>query len=263
MQLDIDNVMSWNERNHLHFNNDKCYIFSAYRHDSSFIQANYTMGDHVIERVDEICDLGVRFNRWYHPGHHIEQMTMKARQIVGCIKHFSNGNFSKETQRIIYIAYVRSRLEFASTIWNPSAQVYIDDIESVQKQFVIYLLESRNNATTFRLAPYEDRCKLLKLQSLEKRRTVADAALAFDIYKGNITDDIISPNFVRNDSVYNFRDSTLQLLVEPRVTTEYLSNQPIMRMIKLVNEHKVIVTRCNSRTVFKYEIMDRLNDVRL
>lgn len=263
MQRDIDNVMSWNERNRLHFNNDKCYIFSAYRHGSSFIQADYTMGDHVIERVEEMKDLGVHFNRWYHPGHHIEQMTMKARQMVGCIKHNSNGNFTKETQRILYMAYVRSRLEFASAIWNPAAQIYIDDIESVQKQFVIYLLESRNNATTYRLAPYEDRCKLLKLQSLEKRRTVADAALAFDIYKGNITDDIISPNFIRNESVYNLRDSTLQLLVEPRMTTDYLSNQPIVRMIKLVNEHKAIVTKCNSRTVFKYEIMEKLNDVRL
>lgn len=144
-------------------------------------------------------------------------MTMKCRQTVGCIKHFSNGNFTKETQRILYVAYVRSRLEFASPIWNPSAQMYKDDIESIQKQFVIYLLESRRNATTYRLAPYEDRCKLLKLQSLEKRRTVADAMLAFDIYKRNISDDLISPKFVRNDrNAYDLRESTLQLLVEPR-----------------------------------------------
>lgn len=263
MQRDIDNVMRWNESNRLYFNNDKCYIFSAYRHDSSFIKADYTMDDHVIERVEETNDLGVRFNKSYHPGHHIELMTMKARQMVGCIKRYSNGNFTKETQRILYVAYVRSRLEFASTIWNPAAQIYIDDIESIQKQFVIYLLENRNNATSYRLAPYEDRCKLLKLQSLEKRRTVTDAVLAFDIYKNDITDDIISPNFVRNESVYNLRDSTLQLLTEPRVSTEYLSTQPIVRLIKLINEYRAIVTRCSNRTAFKNEIMERLNDYEL
>lgn len=163
MQRDIDNVLRWNENNRLHFNNDKCYIFSSYRHNSSFIKADYKLGDHDIERVDEMNDLGVWFNKSHHPGHHIERTTMKARQMVGCIKHFSNGNFTKETQRILYVAYVRSRLEYASTISNPAAQIYIDDIESVQKQFVIYLLESRNNGTTYRLAPYEDRCKLLKL----------------------------------------------------------------------------------------------------
>jgi len=72
MQRDIDNEIRWNENNRLHFNDDKCYIFSAYRHNSSFIQANYIMGDHNIERVEETTDLGVRFNKSYHPGHHIE-----------------------------------------------------------------------------------------------------------------------------------------------------------------------------------------------
>ncbi|XP_037030482.1 uncharacterized protein LOC119070318 [Bradysia coprophila] len=195
---------------------DTLYIDTNHR----FIRADYTMGDKIISRVEETSDLGVLVNRWFHPGSHIEQMTMKCRQTIGCIKHFSNGNFTKETQRILYVAYVRSRLEFASPIWNPAAQVYKDDIESVQKQFVIYLLESRSNATTYRLAPYEDRCKQLKLQSLEKRRTVADAMLAFDIYKRNIIDDLISPRFVRNvQSAYNFRESTMQLLIEPRWAT--------------------------------------------
>ena len=157
------------------------------------------------------------------------------------------------------MAYVRSRLEFASPIWNPAAQMYKDDIESVQKQFVIYLLESRSNSTTYRLAPYEDRCKQLKLQSLEKRRTVADAMLAFDIYKRNIVDDLISPRFVRNiQSAYNFRESTMQLLIEPRHSKVYLTNQPLVRLIRLINEHKTEVTKCNNRLTFKSEIIDKL-----
>ncbi|XP_037049652.1 uncharacterized protein LOC119083942 [Bradysia coprophila] len=138
MQRDIDNVVNWNTVNRLFFNEEKCYIFSLYRHEPSFIRANYTMGDKIISRVEETSDLGVLVNRWFHPGSHIEQMTMKCRQTIGCIKHFSNGNFTKETQRILYVAYVRSRLEFASPIWNPAAQIYKDDIESVQKQFRVY-----------------------------------------------------------------------------------------------------------------------------
>lgn len=91
---------------------------------------------------------------------------------IGCIKHFSNGNFTK--------------------VWNAAAQVYKEDIESIQKQFVIYLVESRKNAMSYRLALYEDRCRQLKLQSLEARRTITGAVLAFDIYKGNIVDDLLS-----------------------------------------------------------------------
>lgn len=33
------------------------------------------------------------------------------------------------------------QLEIASTIWNPLTEVYKDDIESIQKQFVIHLLD--------------------------------------------------------------------------------------------------------------------------
>lgn len=135
------------------------------------------MGAHVIERVEEIRDLGVLTDKRFHFGNHMETMTIKCRQTVGCIKHFSNGNFTKETQRILYMAYVRSRLEFASTIWNPASQIYKDDIESIQKQFIIYLLESRNNASSYRLAPYVDRCKQL--------RRVLKVLVAQEIEKSN------------------------------------------------------------------------------
>lgn len=255
MQHDIDNVMRWNVENRIHFNDEKCYIFSAYRSEASFIRSVYTMGEHAIERVDEICDLSVLTDRKFHFGHHIEQMTIKCRQIVGCIKHYSNGNFTKETQRILYVAYVRSRLEFASSIWNPAAGVYKDDIESIQKQFVIYLLESRRNATSYRLAPYVNRCEQLNLQSLELRRTVADAVLAFDIYKNNICDELITSKFVPSVNVFNLRPSTIRLLVEPRG----LQNQPIIRLIRLINEYSNVVTGCDNRNVFKRRIIEEID----
>ncbi|XP_037040258.1 uncharacterized protein LOC119077181 [Bradysia coprophila] len=62
MQRDIDNVNRWNTENRLQFNKDKCYIFSIYRSESLFIKADYTMGDHVIERVEEMNDLGFLVN---------------------------------------------------------------------------------------------------------------------------------------------------------------------------------------------------------
>ena len=236
MQQDIDNVITWGRNNRLYFNKGKCYIFSAYRSDTNYIKVDYAMGDHIIELVDEIRDLGILIDRRFYFGHHIEQLTIKCRQIIGCIKHYSNGNFTLETLRVLYMAYVRSRLEYASVIWNPISNVYKDDIESIQKQFVIYLLDSRRNATSFRLAPYKDRCSQLKLQSLELRRTVADAVLAFDIYVNNIRDELISSNFVRYNGAYELRDTTSNLLILPRFSYNYLTNQPIVRLIKLINE---------------------------
>ena len=261
LQQDIDNSLKWCEENRLYYNNEKCFIFSAYRNNNSFIEMKYTLGDHTIERVEEMSDLGVLVDKRFYMGHHIEQMTIKSRQMVGCIKHYSNGKFTLETQRLLYIAYVRSRLEFASTIWNPSSNVYKDDIESIQKQFVIYLLDSRRNATSYRLAPYIDRCKQVGLQPLETRRTIADAVLAYNIYVRNIKDDLISSKFVRDENeLYAFRDSTLDLLIVPRLTREYLLNQPIVRLIRLINDFKNIVTSSMNRFDFKNRLIAEIGD---
>lgn len=83
------------------------------------------MGNHVVKRVEEVRDLGILIDRWFHFGHHIEQMTMKCRQLIGCIKHHSYGNFTMETQRILYVAYMFDR------DWN-SRQLFGPDSSSLQ-----------------------------------------------------------------------------------------------------------------------------------
>ena len=81
---------------------------------------------------------------------------------------------------------------------------------------------------------------------------------AFDTYKNNITDELITSKFVRNHIEYNLRSSTLNLLVESRVYSEYLANQPIIRMIRLINNYKTIVTECESIFKFKRNITEEI-----
>ena len=76
----------------------------------------------VIERKDEIRDLGI-----ITFGAHIETITASARQMIGYIKRVSNGEFTMDTKRILYLAYVRPKLEFGSVIWNPHQNMYIDE----------------------------------------------------------------------------------------------------------------------------------------
>ena len=258
LQIDVDNVRKWCDENRLYFNPGKCYVFSIYRDNASFINTTYTMGEHVLDRRDESQDLGVGIDRWFHLGQHCELTARKCRQIVGCIKHYSNSNFTIETQKTLYVAYDRSRLEFASIVSNPTSEVYKDDIESIQKQFVIHLLDSRRNATSFRLAPYEDRCKQVGLQNLELRRKLADIMMAYDIFKGNVKDSLISSKFVYSESEYDLRRSTLKLLKEPRYGTNYMSNQPVARLIRLINEYERIVRDCDNRSEFKARIIKEI-----
>lgn len=187
---------------------------------------------------------------------HIEQITGRARQLIGYIKRVSYGKFTPNTQKILYMAYVRSRLEFASVIWSPYQEIYRSEIESIQKQLVIYLLESRKNGAPFKLTPYIDRCKTLKLSPLELRRQINDAMLAFDIYHKIINDPDLCSQFSRSKPVRSLR--TTKLLTEKLYTTEYASQQPMARLTRLVNKYRDQFVNATSRNQFRNNILKAL-----
>lgn len=256
LQNDIDSVVDWCNENRLYFNKQKCAIFTISR-ARTIIEAKYTIADHDIERKNEIRDLGVLLDQRLLFTHHIEQVTARARQLIGYIKRVSNGNFTMQTQKILYLSYVRSRLEFASVIWNPYQQIYKDDIESIQRQFVMYLLESRKRATSFRLAPYNERCKSLNIQPLELRRSFADATFAYDVFVSHINDDFIHSKFIRSRSTRLVRNN--RILEEQLYRHDYLRYQPLARLRHIINVYNAIVTTSDgNRSVYKSSIVKLL-----
>lgn len=258
LQSDINRIYEWSIANRLFFNADKCAIFTACRASTS-VETSYKLGDEVIKRKDEVWDLGLLVDRKYTLAHHREQMTISARQMVGYIKRKSNGKFKTETLKLLYSAYVRSRLEFASVIWNPHQEVYIDDIESVQKQFLIDLLDSRSNASSYRLAPYEKRCKTVNLQPLLVRRKVTDALCAYDIYHKKVNDVFLNSKFLKSRSVRQLRFN--RLLEERFFNVDYLIYQPLSRLTMLINEFSELVVNSRSRVEFKSRITVMLSRI--
>ena len=158
------------------------------------------------------------------------------------------------------MAHVRPILEFASVIWSPYQDIYTTDIESIQKQFVIYLLESRRNATSFRLTPYLDRCKQLRIQPLDMRREIADAVLAYDIFKENVNDTFISSKFIRFENRRALRNNII--LNEPLFDTDYACQQPIARLILCVNRFITVINDSNTRYTFRVNIAKFLLSLR-
>lgn len=255
LQGAINSVIGWCNRNRLFFNREKCAVFTASR--VSIDIHEYYILNYLVIRKTEIRDLGVLLDCKLNFAHHIEQITNSARQMIGYIKRISNGRFTIDTQRVLYLAYVRSKLEFASVIWNNYQRVYIDDIESIQKQFVIYLLGSRRNATSFRLTPYCDRCKLLNIQPLEIRRKILDAMFAYDIFKQKFNDTDILRRVVRLDFGRALR--FVRLVEEETFIHDYLRYQTIARMLNLINEYGDLMMNCSSRVTFRLKISNAIS----
>ena len=157
---------------------------------------------------------------------------------------------------VLYNAYVRSKLEFASVIWDPYQKNYSDDIESVQKQFVMYALGDTNRIPPYRLPPYEERCASLGLDQLSTRRKMANALMAYDLFNKRINDTKIDATFIRRQQYHSLRNE--RPLVETVYETNYGFNQPIAKMIRIVNEFSSLMTR--SRNEFKIEMKKRLKE---
>jgi hypothetical protein len=78
-----------------------------------------------------------------------------------------------------YCIYVRPLVEYCSAVWSPHTHCLFDKIEKVQRFF------TRNIAGLKNLS-YEERLKILRLQSLERRRLFIDLVLCYKILNGKI-----------------------------------------------------------------------------
>jgi hypothetical protein len=64
--------------------------------------------------------------------------------------------------------------------------VRVDRVERVQRRFIRYALRGLGWTDMHDLPPYEDRCALLHLYTLAKRRSVACMMFIFDVLNGRV-----------------------------------------------------------------------------
>jgi hypothetical protein len=74
---------------------------------------------------------------------------------------------------------VRPKLEYASCVWDPIYEVHSAKIERVQGKFIKYALRSLGRADPLNLPPYENRCRLIHLDTLAERRNKACVMFVF------------------------------------------------------------------------------------
>ena len=172
LQRAIDKLRIWCDSNDLHLNLNKCSVMSINsKHSSNIIDGKYHYGNHIFERVDEQKDLGVIVDSKLNFNNHISMIVNRARSTLGFIKRFCFDINNLDTLKMLYNALVLSVLEYCSVVWMPYHSVWIDTIESVQKQFTMFALrEYPNEANNYHISPYEDRLERLNMIKLERRR---------------------------------------------------------------------------------------------
>jgi hypothetical protein len=133
-----------------------------------------------------MTDLGVILDSKLSFREHIDSVVNKGSTMFGFIKRLSREFQDPYTLKVLYVTYVRSKLEYANCVWQPFYDTHMNRIERIQENFIKHALRQFRWNVNLDLPPYKDHCRVLVMDTLKKRRDVARVLLVFNLLSGKI-----------------------------------------------------------------------------
>ena len=166
LQEDLNCLVSWSTENSLNLNISKCTVITFTR-KQNFIHADYVVGSTTLSRSYSIKDLGVLLDSQITFVQHIDVMVASALKRLGFVLRHGM-DFSPRILKLLYFTFVRSSLEYCSTVWSPYYGIHVNDIERVQGRF----LRTYAHGMGLELSDmgYTERCQILGFDTMESRR---------------------------------------------------------------------------------------------
>lgn len=184
LQEQLDAVVRWCASNRLDLNISKCTAITFTRKRKPLI-FDYTINNILVQRTSVVRDLGVYLDASLSFSTHRDYITSAATKMLGFLIR-NSVLFQECTIKLLYFAYVRSRLEYCSLIWNPHYMVHIDYVERVQRRFLKYLHFKAEG--TYPPRGYDHRLLLQRfdLLSLEVRRRLQQIKFVYGLVHNKI-----------------------------------------------------------------------------
>ena len=122
MQEEIDKIMAWAKRWKMKVNEDKTkgMVISSSTGDNSW-DPQLNAGEQRVEFTQDYKFLGITIDNSLRFTKHVSNITTKCRKRVNIIKCLSTKDWgcNLETQRALYLTYIRLVLEYSSSGWTP------------------------------------------------------------------------------------------------------------------------------------------------
>ena len=185
LQLMLDSFVKWCQLNCLIISIGKCEVMTFHRIKSPIV-FHYSIDGQALQRVDHVNDLGVILDRKLTFDKHRNTIISKATRQLGFIAKVGRGFTDPHCLKALYCSLVRPLLENVSVIWTPHQLTWNLRIERVQRRFVRLALRDLPWRDPVNLPPYPDRCRLLGLDTLERRRKLQQALLIPKILNGEV-----------------------------------------------------------------------------
>lgn len=207
IQSDLDKIQAWCEKWEMKLNLDKtvCMKFTRKKITS---RLSYTINNTALSPVTEYKYLGVYFTPSLCWHRQVDYTVAKASRALGFLRR-NTRDFPQAVKALLYKSNVRSVLEYACTVWDPSTVTDKQKLERVQNLAVRYVLgthaRNKDYSATFSK-------QTLQWEILEHRRSKLCLKLFHEIYFSETgvprEEYIASPHYIsaRIDHAYKVRE---------------------------------------------------------
>lgn len=232
LQNDLDLLNTWCLINKLPLNIAKCKVMT-FTLKKKPINFGYSLDHQVLERVDNVVDLGIVFDSKLSFNLHVDQVRASALKMLGFIFRMCKAFTNTLTLKILYYSYVRSKLDYGSLIWNPYYNEYINTLETIQRKFLKFVIFTSDGIYPPQGFNHVTLLRNLKLPALSDRRAYLGLTFLYKL----CTNRVDCPELL---SQLNFRTTPINtrfpsLFYLPTAHNNVMMRSPLYRICRDYN----------------------------
>ena len=165
LQQDLQHIYQWADHVNMKFNSDKFECLRYWSDPSKAPDYHYLAPDkQEIKVKSELRDLGVQLSSSLSFKVHIEHTITAASRLVGWGLRSFWGR-GRKVMLTLLKSLVQPKLDYCSQLWSPSDQSSINKLESIQRNLVSHIRDTKLSSLN-----YWEKLKELRIYSQERRR---------------------------------------------------------------------------------------------
>jgi hypothetical protein len=133
LQTDILRVREYCSANLMKPNFSKIRVISFFQ-EKTVLNYRYRLSNTFTFRTDCVKDLGVHTDSNLHFHQHVDSLFSHTMKLLGLIPTITFSSSSLDSLLMLYIAIVRSKLEYASVVWNSITNTDSNKLEGLKKK---------------------------------------------------------------------------------------------------------------------------------
>jgi hypothetical protein len=107
----------------------------SYTRKTIFLSYNCQLCHATITRTSSIEDIGICFDSKLHFYNHVDYVFSECIELLGLIHSITYSFSSLEYSYVLYFTLARSRLEYATVVWNSITSTDANKLERIQQKF--------------------------------------------------------------------------------------------------------------------------------